>query len=145
MIMSTGCYTIKDAARIMSVPASTIRYYDKEGLLPFISRTEGGYRYFTLEDIATLRIINCLKKTGMSIKDIRQFCEWHNQGDRTLQQRYEMFLERKEAVKQQMAELQKTLDVIEHKCEYYRTSIEAGTESIHTVDEIPWEILDCEL
>lgn len=73
-IMST--YTIKDAAKLMNVPPSTIRYYDKEGLIPFIERKESGYRIFTEEAIATLKIIDCLKKTGMSIKDIRQFCQW---------------------------------------------------------------------
>ncbi|MFR4483291.1 MerR family transcriptional regulator [Sellimonas intestinalis] len=55
-------YTIKDAARIMGVPTSTIRYYDKEGLLPFVERLASGYRIFTEKDIATLRIIDCLKK-----------------------------------------------------------------------------------
>ena len=64
--MGKNKYTIKDAARIMGVPTSTIRYYDKEGLLPFVERLASGYRIFTEKDIATLRIIDCLKKTGMS-------------------------------------------------------------------------------
>ena len=81
--MST--YTIKDAAKLMNVPPSTIRYYDKEGLIPFIERKESGYRIFTEEAIATLKIIDCLKKTGMSIKDIRQFCQWVNEGDASLE------------------------------------------------------------
>ena len=68
--MKKNKYTIKDAARIMGVPTSTIRYYDKEGLLPFVERLASGYRIFTEKDIATLRIIDCLKKTGMSIKAV---------------------------------------------------------------------------
>jgi DNA-binding transcriptional MerR regulator len=138
-------FTIKDAARMMNVPASTIRFYDKEGLLPFVHRSEAGYRIFCKEDIANLRIIDCLKRTGMPIKDIRQFCIWHQAGDSTLEQRYALFLERKKAVEKQIAELQAVLQVIDHKCEYYRTSIEAGTESIHTKDEIPWDVLSCEM
>lgn len=121
-------YTIKDAARIMGVPTSTIRYYDKEGLLPFVERLASGYRIFTEKDIATLRIIDCLKKTGMSIKEIRQFSSWLEQGDSSLQQRYDMFLERRRVVKQQMAELQKILDTVNYKCWYYETAIAAGTE-----------------
>ena len=78
-----------------------------------------------------LRVIECLKKSGMSIKDIRQFSEWVLMGDDSLQERYEMFLERKKAVEAQMADLQKTLDFINHKCWYYETAIEAGTEKIH--------------
>ena len=124
-------YTIKDAARIMGVPTSTIRYYDKEGLLPFVERLASGYRIFTEKDIATLRIIDCLKKTGMSIKEIRQFSSWLEQGDSSLQQSYDMFLERRRVVKQQMAELQKILDTVNYKCWYYETAIAAGTEKIH--------------
>lgn len=127
-------FTIKDAARFMGVPTSTIRYYDKEGLLPFIERKESGYRIFTEKDIAALRIIDCLKKTGMSIREIRQFSEWIEQGDASLQQRYEMFLERKRIVEKQMAELQKILDIVNYKCWYYETAVAAGTEKIHDLD-----------
>lgn len=136
-------YTIKDAAEKMNVPTSTIRYYDKSGLLPFMERSESGYRIFTEKDIATLRIINCLKKTGMPIKEIRQFSEWLKESDASLHQRYEMFLERKRVVESQMAELQETLDTINHKCWYYETAIAAGTEKIHS-KEIPDNKLACE-
>lgn len=124
-------YTIKDAAKIMNVHPSAIRYYDKEGLLPFIGRSQSGYRIFIEKDMATLRIIDCLKKTGMPIKDIKQFGKWIQEGDDTLEQRYEMFLQRKKIVQHQMADLQKVLDVIEYKCWYYETATAAGTEKIH--------------
>lgn len=132
--MEEETFTIKDAAKFMGVPASTIRYYDKEGLLPFVERKESGYRIFTEKDIAALRIIDCLKKTGMSIREIRQFSEWIEQGDASLQQRYEMFLERKRIVENQMAELQKILDTVNYKCWYYETAVAAGTEKIHDSD-----------
>lgn len=78
----------------------------------------------------------------MSIKDIRQFSQWVLMGDDSLQERYEMFLERKKAVEAQMADLQKTLDFINHKCWYYETAIEAGTEKIHFKEQS--EELPCE-
>lgn len=124
-------YTIKEAAKIMNVTPTTLRYYDKQGLLPFMERRESGYRIFSENDILMLRVIECLKKSGMPIKDIRQFTEWVLQGDASLQERYHMFLERKQAIEKQMAELQETLDFINHKCWYYKTAIEAGTEKIH--------------
>lgn len=124
-------YTIKDAAKIMNVPTSTIRYYDKEGLLPFMERLESGYRIFSDDDIMLLRVIDCLKKTGMPIKEIKQFVDWIQEGDASLQKRYDMFLERKRIVEEQMAELQKTLDMVNHKCWYYETALAAGTEAIH--------------
>ena len=124
-------YTIKDAARIMNVPASTIRYYDKEGLLPFIERQESGCRVFSEKNMEALRIIDCLKKTGMSIKEIRQFSQWLEQGDASLRQRYEMFLERRRVVEEQLAKLQEVLNTINYKCWYYERAIAAGTEKIH--------------
>ncbi len=121
-------YTIKDAAKIMDVPTSTIRYYDKEGLLPFMERLESGYRIFTEDDLAMLRTIDCLKKTGMPIKEIRQYVDLYQQGDESLKQRYEMFLERKKLVEAQINELQETLKIVDFKCWYYKAAVEAGSE-----------------
>ncbi len=135
-------YTIKEAAQITGIPASTLRYYDRQGLLPFVERKQSGYRVFSDNDIMLLRVIDCLKRSGMELKDIRQFTEWLREGDASLEKRYQMFLERKEAVEQQMAEMQKTLDMINHKCWYYKTAIEAGTEAIHfknQSDQLPCE------
>ncbi len=135
-------YTIKQAAELTDLTPVTLRYYDKQGLLPYMERSESGYRMFSDDDIAMLRVIECLKKSGMPIKDIRRFSEWVLMGDDSLQERYEMFLERKKAVEAQMAELQETLDFINHKCRYYETAIEAGTEKIHFKEqsnELPCE------
>lgn len=124
-------YTIKEAAEKMNLPASTIRYYDKQGLLPFVERSESGYRSFSEADIGMLNMIECLKRTGMPIKEIKQFCQWVQQGDASLQQRYDMFQERRKAVQEQMEQLKKTMEVIEYKCWYYETALAAGTEAIH--------------
>ena len=125
----------------MNVTPATLRYYDKQGLLPFMERTESGYRMFSETDIGMLRVIDCLKKTGMPIKDIQQFSKWAQMGDASLQERYDMFLARKKTVEAQIAELQETLKFVEHKCEYYRTALEAGTEKIHfqEADPVPCE------
>ncbi|KJU72837.1 MerR family transcriptional regulator [Clostridium baratii] len=124
-------FSISEVAKKMNLSVSTIRYYDKEGLLPFIERTESGYRIFSESDVKMLEIIECLKHTGMSIKDIKAFSNWVKDGDYSLEQRYEMFLERKKVVEAQIKELQKSLDLINHKCWYYKTALEAGTENIH--------------
>lgn len=124
-------YSIGEVAEKINLPKSTIRYYDKEGLLPFVERKESGIRMFAESDISMLQVIECLKSTGLSIKDIKKFSDWCTKGDQTLQERYELFLESRKNVKEQMAELEKTLELIEHKCWYYETALEAGTESIH--------------
>ncbi|ETP69968.1 MerR family transcriptional regulator [Planomicrobium chinense] len=124
-------YSIGEVAKELNLTVYTIRYYDKEGLIPFVERSESGIRLFKESDIAALNVIECLKASGMPIKEIKNFIDWCSEGDATLQQRYDMFMERKATVEAQMAELRKTMEVIEHKCMYYQTALEAGTEDIH--------------
>ena len=78
-------YTVGEMAQKLGVPASTLRYYDKEGLLPFVERSSGGIRMFRETDFEWLQVIRCMKKAGMSIKDIRQYIELSMQGERRTQ------------------------------------------------------------
>ena len=105
-------YTIGQVAEMFGLPISTLRYYDKEGLLPFVERSPGGMRMFQEKDFEWLRIIECLKKTGMSLKDIREYIELAMQGDATIAQRLEMFRKQKAVLEARMAELQQTMDTL---------------------------------
>ncbi len=133
-------YSIRETAALIGVSPSTLRYYDKEGLLPTVERTAGGMRVFKDSDIEWLRIIDCLKKTGMSLKDIRQFIDMVQAGDSTIEARLAMFERRREAVEGQIAELQKTLDILNYKCWFYTTAKNVGTTATPkamTLEEIP--------
>lgn len=129
-------YSIGKAAKKLNLTTYTLRYYDKEGLLPFVERTPSGTRIFKESDIGALKVIECLKATGMPIKEIRTFIDWCAAGDSSLQERHDMFIERKETVAAQIADLQKAQELIEHKCHYYQTALKAGTESVHQSDKI---------
>ena len=59
-------YTVGEMAKVLGIPASTLRYYDKEGLLPFVERSSGGIRMFTEKDYEWLKVIECLKESGLS-------------------------------------------------------------------------------
>lgn len=124
-------YTISEVAKKMNLTPYTLRYYDKEGLLPFVDKSTNGRRIFKESDIEWLTIIECLKSSGMPIKDIKVFIDWCIEGDTTLQQRYDMFIKQKQVMKEHIAELQKTMSIIDYKCWYYKTSLDAGTEKIH--------------
>lgn len=133
-------YTVGEMAKKIGVAPSTLRYYDKEGLLPFIQRTNGGIRRFQEEDLEWLLIIDCLKKTGMPIKEIKQFIDWCMQGDSTIAQRLELIKRRKDAVLQQLDELHYTLETLEYKVWYYETAQQARSCAIHETlheSEIP--------
>lgn len=136
-------YTVAETARKLNISPHTLRFYSKEGLLPFVDRSEGGIRLFKEEDFSWLFIINCLKKTGLSIKGIQQFIEWAMEGDTTIEQRLEMFKERQEAVEQQIKDLQDALEVIKYKRWRYEISKEAGTTTAHDTmkpEDIPEDI-----
>ena len=84
-------YTVGEMAKLLDIPASTLRYYDKEGLLPFVERSSGGIRLFRESDFEWLQVIGCMKKAGMSIRDIRQYIQLAMQGDDTIDTRLQMF------------------------------------------------------
>ncbi len=120
-------YTIGEVSELLNISISTLRYYDKEGLLPLVNRTLGNIRVFDEADIECLKMIECLKTTGMQLKDIKLFFEWCEEGDSTIEKRYHLFLEQKEKTEQQIELLQNALDRIKYKCEYYRIAKEKGS------------------
>ena len=128
-------YTIGEMEKSLGIPASTLRYYDKEGLLPFVERTTSGIRMFSEQDYEWLKMIECMKKAGMPLKDIKKYIELTLQGDSTIHERLELFKRQRELLLAEMTSLQKTLDVLEYKCWYYETAEKAG--SVEAVKNLP--------
>lgn len=136
-------YSIGEVAGMTGVAVSTLRYYDREGFFPEMSRSSGGIRVFSENEIQTLRVVECLKHAGMSIKDIKEFLVWCQQGDASLQKRRDMFHRRLQEVDKQIEALQNTRRMLEYKCWYYDTAIEKGSEAAVKQlknDEIPPEL-----
>lgn len=135
--------TVGEMAQRMDLSTSTLRYYEKEGLLPVVGRTGGGQRLYRDEDEQRLRIIACLKKTGMSIKDIRNFMDWCAQGDATISQRKQLMEQQRQVVLEQIQQLQSTLQTLDYKCWYYaeaeKEGTTAGMEQLQE-EEIPEEV-----
>ena len=135
-------YTVGEMAKRIGVAPSALRYYDKEGLLPFVERSSGGIRMFKDADFEWLQVIDCLKKTGMQLGDIKRFIEMAMQGDETIDERLELIVNQKEAVKLRINELNATLKTLEFKHWYYETAKNAGTTEVPrnmTLEELPEE------
>jgi DNA-binding transcriptional MerR regulator len=120
-------YTISEVAKMMGVNPSTLRYYDKEELLPDVKRVNG-IRIFEDEDFGWLRVLNCLKNTGMPIRKIKRYVELAKYGDETLEERYELIKEQRQSVLQQIEQLQYYLQELDYKDWYYQTAIKYGSE-----------------
>ncbi len=121
-------YTIGEAAKRFQLNISTLRYYDKQGLIPDLQKNASGNRIFDENAIACLITIECLKESGMSLKEIKTFIDWCKEGDETLEERLNMFYQRREAVEAQIKELENTLAYIDFKIGYYSQAVEDGTE-----------------
>ena len=133
-------YTVGEMAKLLGVAPSTLRYYDQEGLLPFVERSSNGIRVFKDADYEWLQVIECLKKTGMPLKDIREFIHMSMQGDETIAQRLEVIIRQQGAVRKQMEELQQTLETLDFKRWYYETARDAGITAVPrnmTLEEFP--------
>ena len=135
-------YTVGEMAKLLDIPASTLRYYDKEGLFPNLTRTSG-VRRFGEQELEALRVIECLKRSGLEIREIRQFMEWCAQGSDTYPQRHALFVRQAERVEAEIASLQKSLDMIRFKCWYYEQAMRDGNEDrVHAMlpDHLPADI-----
>lgn len=136
-------YTIGQVAEMFDLPISTLRYYDKQGLFPNLIR-ESGIRKFSDNDIEALRVIECLKKSGLEIKDIKLFMEWCGEGSSTYLNRFELIHKQKERVEAEIKELHMTLDMLNYKCWYYTQAIKDGNEDTAkalTPNDLPDDIL----
>ena len=137
-------YTIGQVSEMFGLPISTLRYYDKEGLFPNIKRTSG-IRRFGEAELETLRVIECLKKSGLEIKDIKQFIEWCGKGSETYPQRRDLFIRQKEQAEAEIARMNRVLAMLKYKCWYYEQAIKDGNEErlrSLTPETMPEEIRD---
>ena len=135
-------YTIGQVAEMFDLPISTLRYYDKQGLFPQLTR-ESGIRKFSDNEIEALRVIECLKKSGLEIKDIKLFMEWCAEGSATYSNRFELIQKQKEHVEAEIQQMHKTLDMLRYKCWYYTQAMKDGNEDkakALTPDGLPEDI-----
>ncbi len=112
-------YTIKEICRKTGLSAHTLRYYEREGLLVDVGRSQGGFRRYSEADLESLSLICCLKNTGMPLQEIARFMELTREGEHTLRERVELLRRHRENVVARMAEMQAHLDKVTWKLDYY--------------------------
>lgn len=120
-------YTIGQVSEMFGLPISTLRYYDKQGLFPGMKRSSG-IRKFGVRELEILRLIECLKKSGLEIRDIKQFIDWCEEGPATFTQRKELLDKQKATVEAEIAHMNRVLDMLKFKCWYYEQAIHDGTD-----------------
>ena len=112
-------YSIQEVSKRTGLSAYTLRYYEKEGLLSGVERSQGGFRQYSEENLEELGLICCLKNTGMSLQEITRFVQLTHEGDQTLRKRVELLREHRETVIARMAEMEKYLDKVTRKMNFF--------------------------
>lgn len=128
-------YTVHQVAEITGLSPHTLRYYDRQGIMPFLKKGANGAREFSDYDLQWIQVIECMKVSGFTLAEMRDYADLVRQGDATLEDRLAMFEEHRERTKRAIRELEASLDGIEYKCWYYRIAVEAGTERVHLTGE----------
>ncbi|MGC6769455.1 MerR family transcriptional regulator [Enterococcus sp. LJL128] len=123
-------YSIGEISKIYGISTDTLRYYDKEGLLPFVKKSPSGRRIFTQDDLGYIEVIECLKKSAIPVKEIAKFMNWCVQGAETLPERYEFIVEQEELLETKIKLLEANLAFLRWKKWYYKKAKDAGTEEI---------------
>jgi DNA-binding transcriptional MerR regulator len=123
-------YTIKQVSEKTSLPPHVLRYYENEGLLPGVARSRNGMRRYSDNDLEWLALICCLKNTGMSIKQIKNFVELSVEGDRTLKERCELLRDHKRHVEDQIREMRKHLEKVTWKIDHFTRQYEKYAETL---------------
>ena len=126
----TPKYTVKEVARVMKISAHTIRYYDNEGLIPFVSRTQSNVRMFSEYDLSWIRTVHCLRATNLSINDIKKYIDLCLKGNKTIQQRAKIIFNQEKNLKEHLKQLQEQMKVLQIKKKYYTNLLKNKSKDV---------------
>ncbi|RRJ65811.1 MerR family transcriptional regulator [Paenibacillus oralis] len=111
--------TIKEVTEITEIAAHTLRYYEKEGLLPHVKRNDNGKRLYDEEDLSWIHFVTALRATGMPIAQIQKYVYLYKEGDSTISERKLMMLNHKKEIERSIRDLYFNLDKINYKLALY--------------------------
>ncbi|HEM5997980.1 TPA: MerR family transcriptional regulator [Streptococcus suis] len=119
---------IKEVSQVTGLSADTIRYYERIGLVPKITRKSSGVRDFSENDVAILEFIRCFRSAGMSIERLIEYMGLVQAGDSTVEARIDLLKEEQEELRSRLVEIQEALNRLDYKIENYQTILR-GKES----------------
>lgn len=121
-------YTMKEACKKVDMPYETLKFYCNEGLVPNLKRDKNNYRLFDDHDIDWIISLSCLKKCGMSIKEMREYLALCLDGQSTIPQRKKLLEIKREKLIKQIAELNASIDYIDWKQQFYDDVLSGKTK-----------------
>ena len=114
-----GTMTIAEVSKEYGMPEDTLRYYERIGLLPPVHRKKGGIRDYQEEDCRWVEFVHCMRNAGLSIEVLIEYLRLFQLGDSTIAARQGLLIEQRELLRQKLDDMQKTLERLDYKIEYY--------------------------
>ena len=114
---------IAEVSEQYGLSADTLRYYERVGLIPPVNRSESGIRDYNELDLRRVDFIKCMRRAGLPVEVLIEYIALVQKGDKTIQARKEILVEQRELLVTRMKEMQKTLDLLDHKIEIYENAV----------------------
>ena len=118
--------TIKEVSEQLEITQDTLRYYEKVGMIPPVTRTERGIRDYQEEDLEWVKLVTCMRSAGLPVKVMIDYLNLYKQGDSTIQQRCNLLKEQREKLLEQKKQIEETLEKLNYKIARYEVAVETG-------------------
>ena len=118
--------TIKEVSEQLEITQDTLRYYEKVGMIPPVTRTEGGIRDYQEDDIAWVKLATCMRSAGLPVKVTIDYLSLYKQGNSTIQERCTLLKEQREKLLEQKKQIEETLEKLNYKIARYEVAVETG-------------------
>ena len=118
--------TIKEVCEKYDITPDTLRYYERVGVIPEVSRTKGGIRDFSEQDIAWVENAICMRSAGVPVEMLIEYVRLYQEGDETFQARRDILVEAREEIQKQLDKYQATMDRVNYKISKYDEAIKTG-------------------
>ncbi|MCB6614877.1 MerR family transcriptional regulator [Ruminococcus sp. 210702-SL.1.03] len=123
--------TIKEVSEKFGISQDTLRYYERVGMIPHVTRTAGGIRNYQESDLGWVEMALCMRSAGLPIEAMIEYVRLFQEGDETIPARLQLLLDQREALIEQQAQIDSTLKRLNYKISRYEKAIETG--------ELTWE------
>jgi DNA-binding transcriptional MerR regulator len=126
---------IAEVSERYGLSVDTLRYYERVGLIPPVHRNDGGIRDYNELDLRRVDFIKCMRSAGLPVEVLIEYIALVQRGDRTIEARREILIEQRELLVARMKEMQKTLDILDHKIEVYEKAVFKNEKEMIRVEE----------
>jgi len=126
---------IAEVSEKYGISSDTLRYYERIGLVPPVNRNGGGIRDYNELDIRRVEFVKCMRSAGLPVEVLIEYIGLVQQGDQTIEARKEILVEQRELLVARMEQMQKTLDILDHKIEVYEKAVLKNEKEMIPVED----------